>query len=168
MAFLEKAASLTARLLALLGATAVVLMMLHICLDVVMRNMFDISFSVTNAMVARYYMVPLAFLPLGWIELRGEMVSVEVVDWLLPDAAIRISDVAVCLVGAAIYAGLTYATWGAAVSNWNRGTMLELGTTPFHVYPSYIFPVVGFALAALACLARAITRAAGRTTEHAA
>ena len=40
-----KAASLVARVLALLGAIAIVVMMLHICLDVVLRNLFRYSFS---------------------------------------------------------------------------------------------------------------------------
>ncbi|MBF9030614.1 TRAP transporter small permease subunit [Rhodobacterales bacterium HKCCE3408] len=154
-----RAASAIARILALIGAAAVVVMMLHICLDVVLRNLFRFSFSVTNAMVARYYMVPLAFLPLAWIELRNEMVSVELVDTIMPEWLRQASDALVATVAAVIYAALTWATWGSMVSNWQRGTMIELGETPFHTYPSYIFPTVGFALAALACAVKAADRA---------
>jgi len=146
------------RILALIGAAAVVVMMLHICLDVVLRNIFRFSFSVTNAMVARYYMVPLAFLPLAFIEFRDEMVSVEFIDPILPDWLRRLSDVLVAGVATVIYGALAYATYGSMVSNWRRGTMIELGEVPFHTYPSYVFPSVGFTLAALVCLVKTADR----------
>ena len=152
-------ASRLTRLLALIGAIAIVVMMLHICLDVAMRNLFRESINVTNAMVARYYMVPLAFLPLAFIEMRGQMVSVELIDPFLPKWLLGLSDVIVYAVATVIYGALTYATYGSMVSNWNRGTMIELGTIPFHTYPSYIFPTVGFALAALVCLVKVLDSA---------
>ncbi len=163
MITLVTTASKISRLLAILGAVAVLAMMGHICLDVVLRNLFSISFDVTNAMVARYYMVPLAFLPLGWIELRGEMVSVELVDGALPPALLRGSDVVVALIAAGIYGVLTWATWGNAMSNYTRGTFLLLGETRFYTWPSYGVPVLGFALAGVACLIRGIDRALGIT-----
>lgn len=159
MIHLVKAASIISRLLAILGAVAVLVMMCHICLDVVMRNLFSISFDVTNAMVARYYMVPLAFLPLGWIELRNDMVSVELVDGALPPSLLRGSDVLVAVSAAMIYAVLTWATWGSATSNFSRGTFLLLGETRFYTWPSYWLPVAGFALACAACVIRGIDRA---------
>lgn len=156
---LVQAASQVARILALIGAIAVVVMMLHICLDVLLRNLFRVSFSVTNAMVARYYMVPLAFLPLGFLELKNEMVSVELIDGFMPGWMTRLSDTLVAGVATVIYAALTYATFGSMVKNWSRGTMIELGEVPFHTYPSYVFPTLGFALAALACLVKTLDRA---------
>lgn len=159
MFHLVKVASLVSRLLAILGAVAVLVMMCHICLDVMMRNLFNISFDVTHAMVARYYMVPLAFLPLGWIELRDEMVSVELIDAALPTAVLRATDVIVALVAAAIYGVLTWATWDSAMSNLTRGTFLLLGETRFYTWPSYWVPMAGFALAGTACLIRAMDRA---------
>ncbi|GGL53339.1 TRAP transporter small permease [Wenxinia marina] len=142
------------RILALIGAIAVVVMMVHICVDVVSRNLFRVSFDITNATVARYYMVPLAFLPLAWIELRGEMISVELVDGFLSPGVRWVSDLIVAAVTTVIYAALTYATWGSMMSNWRRGTMIELGQTPYATWPSYIFPTVGFALATLAVAVR--------------
>ena len=156
---LTQAASRIARVLALLGAIAVVVMMLHICLDVVLRNLFRYSFSSTNAMVARYYKVPLAFLPLAYIELRDEMVSVELIDSFLPPWLRQLSDALVAAIACGIYGTLAWATWGSMVSNWRRGTMIELGDIEFLTYPSYIFPTLGFALATGACLVKAADRA---------
>jgi TRAP-type C4-dicarboxylate transport system permease small subunit len=166
MDMLVTAASRVARLLALVGAAAVVAMMLHICLDVVLRNLFRYSFSSTNAMVARYYMVPLAFLPLAYIELKDQMVSVELIDGLLPRPLREASDALVAAIASGIYGTLTWATWGAMVSNWNRGTLIELGEVRFITYPSYIFPTLGFALATAACLVKTVdrTRRIGRVS----
>lgn len=155
---LTRIATAIARVLALLGAIAVVVMMLHICLDVVLRNLFRVSFSVTNAMVARYYMVPLAFLPLAWIELRDEMVSVELADAVMPDWLRALSDISVAGIGAVIYGALTYATFGSMISHWRRGTLIELGEIPFHTYPSYLFPTLGFALAAFVCIVKTLEK----------
>lgn len=159
MVALTKAASAISRLLALIGAVAVVVMMLHICLDVVLRNIFRISFTSTNAMVARYYMVPLAFLPLAFIELRDQMVSVELIDGLIPHKLLQISDVLVAAISAGIYGTLAWATWGSFVSNWNRGTLIKLGDAEFLTYPSYLFPTLGFALATAACLVKTADKA---------
>ena len=54
-----------------------------------------------------------------------------------------------------IYGVLAWATWGSMVSNWQRGTMIELGQIEFLTYPSYLFPTAGFTLATLACAVKA-------------
>ena len=59
-------AAQAAKLLGYLGALAVVAMMLHISLDVVLRNAFRISLDTVPEIVARYYMTALAFLPLAF------------------------------------------------------------------------------------------------------
>ena len=123
-------------------------------------DLFRISLDATNATVARYYMVPLAFLPLAWIELQDEMVSVELLDGIMPGWMLRASDALVALIGAGIYGVLAWATWGSLVSNWRRGTLIKLGEDTFLTYPSYVFPTVGFALACAACAVKAAERAA--------
>ena len=60
-------AAQVAKLLGYLGALAVVAMMLHISLDVILRNAFRISLDTVPEIVARYYMTALAFLPLAWL-----------------------------------------------------------------------------------------------------
>lgn len=72
------------RFLSFVGGAAVVLMMLHVTLDVVLLNLFRISMNSTPEIVARYYMVAVAFLPLGWLTLRNQMISVELLDFVLP------------------------------------------------------------------------------------
>ncbi|MBY6089623.1 TRAP transporter small permease [Maritimibacter alkaliphilus] len=157
MTALLRLATGIARVLALIGAAGVVAMMIHISLDVLLRNLFRISIHVTAEMVSRYYMVLIAFLPLSWLELRREMVSVELIDFAMPPRLLRLSDALVCLISAAVYAGLAWPTWKAAFSNYRSGTYVELVTFKMPVWHSYFLPPIGFSLAAFACVILALT-----------
>ncbi|AMM86355.1 TRAP transporter small permease [Martelella sp. AD-3] len=152
MTALVRLAAVVARILAFIGAAGVVMMMVHISLDVALRNLFRISIPVTTEMVARYYMVATAFLPLSWLELRREMVSVELFDFALTRPVRRVSDALVCLLSAVVYASLSWATWNSALSNFRSGTYVELASMKMPVWHSYFLPSAGFAIAALTCL----------------
>lgn len=142
--------------MSLVAAVAVLAMMLHICLDVLLRNLFRFSMNATPEVVARYYMVAIAFLPLGWLHLRDEMISVELLDGFLPAVARRVQTVLVALVGAGIYGTLFWVTGRKALSEMHTGAMVEIGTSKLVVWHSYFLPPAGFALATLACLLVAI------------
>lgn len=152
MTALLRLAAVVARILAFIGAAGVVLMMIHISLDVALRNLFRISLPVTTEMVARYYMVATAFLPLSWLELRREMVSVELFEFAMTRAVRRVSDAAVCLLSATVYASLAWTTWNSALSNFRSGTYVELASMKMPVWHSYFLPPAGFAIAAATCL----------------
>ena len=144
------------RWLALVGAAAVVAMMVHICVDVALRNLFRMSMNTTPEIVARYYMVGIAFLPLGWIELRRQMVSVELIDAFLSPRMRRLSDVLVCLIAAVVYAVLARSTFLNAVKEAKSGTFVELVSWQMPVWHSYFLPAIGFGFAGLACVLTAI------------
>jgi|TARA_R110000737_G_scaffold19703_1_gene37994 TRAP-type C4-dicarboxylate transport system permease small subunit len=165
MSRLVRIAMTISRGLALIGATGVLVMMLHICADVIARNLFRVSISVTAELVSRYYMVLTAFLPLAWLELRRDMVSVELIDFALPPILLRISDVLVCLISAGVYSVLAYTTWGAAFSNYRSGTFVELVSFKLPVWHSFFLPPIGFTLAALACLIMAFDFARNGTAS---
>ncbi len=148
--------------LALLGAAAIVVTMPNVCLDVALRNFFRSSFTSANAMVARYCMTRLAFLPPAHIELQEEMVAVELIDGFLSDQLLQAPDVVVAVIGCAIYGVPAWATRGSLLSNWRRGTMIELGETGFLTYPSHAFPTAGLALATAARALKALGRARDR------
>ncbi|MEO8241921.1 MAG: TRAP transporter small permease [bacterium] len=158
MLALNRMASGLARGMAVIGAMAVLVMMLHICLDVLLRNVFRIALLSTSELVARYYMVAVAFLPLGWIELRRDMVSVELVDAALSPLMKWLSDLSVLLAGAAIYGTVAWTNWVAAFENYRRGTFVEFNETHLAVWHSYFLPPLGFTLATLACLVLALNR----------
>lgn len=144
------------RILSLLGAVAVVLMMLHVTLDVILLNVFRISMNTTPEIVARYYMVAVAFMPLGWLTLRNQMISVELLDFVLPKWLRNLSDFVIALIGAAVYGLLSYATWLKALRELRSRSFVDLVTVQMPVWQSHFIVPAGFALAALACALLAI------------
>lgn len=151
MLLIPRAATVLCRLLSMIGAAAVLAMMVHICLDVALRNLFRFSMNATPDIVARYYMVGIAFLPLGWLHLRGHMIAVEVLDFLLPPRFRHLQGVAVALAGAALYGVLARASLSKALREADTGTFVELVSFKLPVWHSFFLPATGFAMAALAC-----------------
>lgn len=151
-------AALVAKMLGYIGALAVVAMMLHISLDVILRNTLRYSMNTVPEVVARYYMTALAFLPLAWLELRRDMISVELLDFALSSHARRISDVAVMLLASVVYGLLAWTNWGKAMREARVGTLVEIADYKMAVWHSFFFAPLGFTLAALACFLLALGR----------
>ncbi|MBW8637256.1 TRAP transporter small permease [Hoeflea sp. WL0058] len=143
------------RLLALLGALGVIAMMLHVALDVTMRGLFGAPIPATVEIVSHYYMVFIAFLPLAWVERRNGMVSVEVLEGLLPAPLLRVSDLLVAILVTAIYATIAIITWKTAMTNFNSGSFVIVLNYRIPTWPTYFLPPAGFGLAAFVTAWRA-------------
>lgn len=152
-------AAIVAKLLGYVGALAVVAMMLHISLDVILRNAFRLSLDTVPEIVARYYMTALAFLPLAWLEIRRDMISVELLDFALSARSRRVSDALVMLLAAVVYGLLAWTNWDKALSETRVGTLVEIATYKMPVWHSFYFAPIGFTLAAFACALLALGRA---------
>ena len=148
-------ATRSVRILALIGSIGTVAMMFHICVDVVLRDFFRISLDTTPEVVARYYMVVVAFLPLAWLERQNGMISVELLEWMLPPRGRQVSDVLVALLSALIYAVLTWATARSALGHLQVGTFVEFTDYRMPVWHSFFLPPLGFVLAAAISLLKA-------------
>ena len=135
--------------LALLGAVGVLAMLVHITGYVVMRNLAGAPIPATVEIVSYYYMVAIAFLPLAWVERRGGMISVELLDFMLSPRMRRVSDLLIAALGVVIYAVMAYASWLTAVRNYETGTFVVALQTKIITWPGYFLPPAGFALAAI-------------------
>ena len=149
------------RVLALCASIGVLVMMLHVCLDIVLRAIFAAPIPATVEVVSRYNMVLIAFLPLAWVEWKRGMISVELFAGFLSPWAQRVSDVAVALFATLVYGVMAYTTWLVALDNYATGTFVLALSTQLPVWPSYFLPPLGFGLAALATVLRAVIRATG-------
>lgn len=156
MIFLVKLAVGLCRGMSLIGAAAVVLMMLHVSVDVVLLNVFRLSMNTTPEIVARYYMVAVAFLPLGWLTLRNQMIAVELLEFAMSRPVRMVSDFVIYSIAAGVYAVMTYANWLKALREANSGTYVELVRFQMPVWHSYFIVPAGFALATLACVLMAL------------
>ena len=143
-------------LLALLGAAATVLLMLHVGADIVMRNALNAPIPATFEIVTNYYMVALAFIPLAWLERGGGMVQVEVLDSVLSPGLRRLSDILVGALSVAVYAALAFVTLQVALRNAAIGSFLMANSVRVPTWPAYWIPPLGFGLAGLATLIRTL------------
>lgn len=161
MAALERLADRVAQGLALIGSLGVLALLVHVFVDVVTRNLIGRPIPATNEIVSHYYMVLIAFLPLAWVERRKAMVTVELLDMLLSDTAKRLCDVLVALLACAIYAAIAWVTWQTALKNFAIGSFVDVLGYRVPIWPTYFLPPVGFVLAALVTLLRAVLSVRG-------
>ncbi len=95
----------------LVGALAVVLMMVHISVDVVAKYIFGVPMPGTITIVSNYYMIVVAFLPLAFAERRNGHISVEVLTVHMPMPAQRVLNIIGLLFAAAVFGALTWQGW---------------------------------------------------------
>jgi TRAP-type C4-dicarboxylate transport system permease small subunit len=150
--------------LAVLGAIATLLLMAHVGLDIVMRNVWNAPIPATWEIVTHYYMVTLAFVPLAWLEKSGGMVQVEIINGALSPGMMRVSDILVAVIAAVIYATLAWVTWQAAMSRTAVGAFVMANQTRVVVWPAYWLPPLGFGLAAMSVALRGIRLFLGTKT----
>ena len=141
---------------ALLGAVAVILMMFQIVLDVVMRNLFQAPVPMTTTVVAKWYMVACAFLPLAMSEIVNRHIAVEVVFSTLSKHRKRIVGGFACAVAFVVAAAIVRPFWFEAVKKFEAGSFIVENGRQLPVWPTYFFLPFGFALFAAVLLYRVI------------
>ncbi|MBL0930329.1 MAG: TRAP transporter small permease [Alphaproteobacteria bacterium] len=142
--------------LVLIGALAIVAMMLHVIVDVILRNVSNTPIPATYEIVTKYYMIALAFVPLAFVERRGGMVQVEVIDPFLPAALRDALERLVAALSAAVYGTLAWVTLADALDAFATGAFVMAQTYRLPVWPGFFLPPLGFALAAVAVAIRIV------------
>ncbi len=140
--------------LVLIGALAIVAMMLHVIVDVILRNVSNTPIPATYEIVTKYYMIALAFVPLAFVEGRGGMVQVEVIDPFLSAFARDALERLVATLSAAVYGTLAWVTLHDAFDAFATGAFVMAQTYRLPVWPGFFLPPLGFALATIAVLIR--------------
>jgi TRAP-type C4-dicarboxylate transport system permease small subunit len=143
--------------LAWIGGAAILLLTLHVGIGVILRVIFDYQLPMTYEIVTQYYMVALAFIPIAWVEHKGGMVAVELIDGFLPESANRFLDTFVAVFSTLVYAALTWFTWTSAVRNFVTGTYVLVHDIYLPLWPGYFLLPLGFFVAMLITLLRVFT-----------
>jgi len=142
--------------LVLIGALAIVAMMLHVIADVILRNVSNTPIPATYEIVTKYYMIALAFVPLAFVEGRGGMVQVEIIDPFLSAKARDLLERLVAALSAAVYGTLAWVTSHDALDAFATGAFVMAQTYRLPVWPGFFLPPLGFALAAVAVALRIV------------
>ncbi len=159
---MDRAVDLIDRYILGLAGIGLVLMMLHICIDVVSNLVFGSPVPLTNAAVTVYYMIAVAFLPLAAGEYRGAHIGVDLVVNHLPAAVRRNLDHGVQVLCLAVYVALTIQSSQLALEKLSANAYMMEQTTRVSTWPSYFLVPLGFGLIALLIGLRLVCRMLGR------
>lgn len=152
-----------ARAGAVLGAAAILLMMVHVTLDVVMRKLLGAPLPGTLSAVTNYYMVIAVFMPLALVERHRAHISVDVMMPLLPARLSRYVGAMSGLAAALIMALVAWRGWTDAVRDWQASASQVQGSAVMPVWPAHFAVPFGAGLLAIALLLRLVPRRLGNT-----
>lgn len=136
------------RALVLLCSAALVLMMVQVTLDVAGKYLLHEPIPGNETIVASYYMVAIVFLPLAWVEVRGEAILVELL-YNIASKPIR-TAMAALGTGATVicYGFLAWYLWTPAMHAYEIGEF-NAGTWDVLTWPSRFLLPIGLALGAI-------------------
>lgn len=133
-----------ANVLATIGAALVLLMMLHVVLDVTLR-FIGVPLRATIEIVQAWYMVPVAFLPLAYVEKINGHISVELLSQHLRARGQELLIAGGAVLSALYFGVFAWRTWLDALGKFEVGEM-ALGDVAIVVWPTRFFLPVGCGL----------------------
>lgn len=148
--FLRSVATVLAKTLTVVAGIATILMVLHILLDVVMRTFMHRPLPGTLEIATHYYLVPITFLCLAYVELRGEHIVVEAFTHFLPTRTQRLLDSVVRVVCLATLGLFIWRTTLSAIARTRTGEYVEAVYFNLPIWPiRWVLPLslAAFALA---------------------
>jgi|JTFO01.1.fsa_nt_gb TRAP-type C4-dicarboxylate transport system permease small subunit len=154
MSIIYTAIKIINRFLCSIGAVGVIAMMLHICLDIIGRSIFQFSIPLTLEMVTRYYMLAIVLFPLGWVENKGSMIIVEAFSDQFGELYNKLIDALVAVFCASIYFFLAIGSWDKAMEQYNVTSYIIALNIKITVWPGYFFLPLSFGFATLVCLCK--------------
>lgn len=137
------------------GGFGVIAMMLNIVADVVAKLVWNAPIQGTVEMSSYYYMVALVMLPMAFVEMQDQQISVDLLFNHFPDWLQKVALIFSCLAAAAILAVMTWRT-GLDAARALRVGEVVMGGREVIVWPSRMALPLGFGLASLAALLRAV------------
>jgi TRAP-type C4-dicarboxylate transport system permease small subunit len=153
LATIERMLSLLAKLLLIMGTLALVFMAIHVVSDVVGRLFFNHPVYGTTEIVSFYYMVGAVCLPLAYMELRDEHITVDVFYQKMPRIMRRVVFVFSILSTALFFGIFAYQSWFDSLRAMSSREMV-MGASLIEIWPSRFFMPISFGLLVFACLLR--------------
>lgn len=139
------------------AAGALVVMLGHVVVDVVLRELFHVPMSGTLEIVSYWYMVALVFLAIPAAQARGEHIQVELFTASVSPRTRTVIDIFVLIFSAALLVLFTWVTIGEALRQTGAGTVVEAGTGTIPVWPTRWLVPFSMGSTCLICIAQAIS-----------
>lgn len=137
------------RLCLLIGGGATLLLMLHVCADIVLREAFGVVLPGTLEVVSYFYMTTAVCLAFPAMQLTGQQVIVEVFLQKTSEDTRRVFDIVASCLTTAYVAFLAAGTGTAAWSAMLDGEMQLVGGHDLITWPGRWLVFAGFACTAL-------------------
>ncbi|MCY6382200.1 TRAP transporter small permease [Hoeflea prorocentri] len=148
-----------------IAGLAVAAILLTITVDVGMRALFNAPFSVTTELVSYYYMVPLTFLPIMMLEMRGEHIDTTLFYQMFPKSLKKLARVVSGVITIGIYGLLTRFTFAQALTSTASGEV-AMGVNLLPIWPvRWVLPVV-FALSTVAAFLMTVHYLSGNANDE--
>lgn len=138
-----------------LGGIVILMLMLHICADVAGKYFFNKPITGTLEIVSRYYMVACVFLPLAFVQIQRQHLTVEMFTMRMSKRRVAALDGAVAFAGLIYVALLAYLVYGHAVSATRDNEILSLTFYDLPAWPSRWILPVSFGLFSLVLVVQA-------------
>lgn len=142
------------RVLLVFGTIGILMMAVHVTLDVGGRVTISRPLYATTEIVSFYYMVAVVCLPLAYIELRDDHITVDLFYQHAPLWLKKIIFVFACLATAAFFGLFTYQSWLDSLRAMASREVI-MGHAFIEIWPSRFFMPLGFGLLTVAALLRA-------------
>ena len=137
------------------------LMMLNITLDVVLKAVFNAPIQGTVEVSSYYYMVAVVMLPMAFVELEDDQISVDLLFNHFPAAIRSICLLITLSLTAGVLCIMAWRTGQDAVRAFKVGEVV-MGSREVIVWPARCMLPLGFSLAAIAAGLRAIMLLQGK------
>lgn len=139
-------------LLVLAGEIIVAILCLHIVAEIAANWLFSSPIDGTTSIVSRWYMIPLVFLPMAYIERQNQHISADIFTRRLGARSALVLDavIAVSLVG--FCALFVWQTTGEALAATRANEQIELVDSAIPVWPTRWFVPLGFFTMGLAAM----------------
>ncbi len=164
---IDRALELWTRALLALAILAGVAMMVHVTMDVTARTVFNSPFRQTNQMVAAYYMIAVAFLPIAFLGKHDDHISADVFTDHMGPRGRKVLAVFTTVLFIFYMVIFTWQSWVAAGRYWDQGEVREISGGYMIVWPGrYMLPVAGGSLVLVLVLRLVRQLLPGAPDEH--
>ena len=136
----------------------------HVSLDVVMRYVFGLPLNSTILFVSVYYMVAIAFLPLGLVEETDSHIAVELLVERFPDKFQTVLLFIATVLTAVVTAAVAVRTGQDALVMHNAGAFSIEPSGKIITWPSYFFLPIGLGLMSIVASWKAIAIVTGKNS----
>ena len=143
------------------GGFGVIAMMLNIVADVIAKLVWNAPIQGTVEMSSYYYMVALVMLPMAFVEMQDQQISVDLLFNHFPNWLQKLALFLSCIAAAAILVVMAWRTGLDAVRALRVGEVV-MGGREVIVWPSRMVLPFGFGLASLAAFIRAVLVVSGQ------